>query len=154
VSILFPEAEQPVDQGILRSHADGDHRGSECLLVTEDDAAMRRLLSKMLGRAGYEVLLAADGDEALEIAGSKADAIDLLLTDLIMPGMSGKHLADEFRARHGHIRVLYMSGYADDALGERHLDDSVHFIQKPFGSFELRRKVRDLLDAPDGEGAA
>jgi PAS domain S-box-containing protein len=122
--------------------------GSETILVVEDAAAMRRLLKRILEGSGYRVLLAEDGTKALELA-ERCDSIDLILSDLIMPGMDGKAFTDEFQQRYGPTRVIYMSGYADDYLApHRVLDDSVNFIQKPFGSEDLLALIRNALDSP------
>jgi len=126
--------------------------GSERILVVEDSAPMRRLLQRMLGDSGYDVHLAEDGPAALELAAT-CGRIDLVLTDLVMPGMNGKAFADRFQERFGPTVVVYMSGYADEYLApQRVLEGSVNFIQKPFSHDELLRLVREKLDAPRRTG--
>jgi CheY-like chemotaxis protein len=116
------------------------------ILVVDDDEALQRLLERMLTAWGYAVDVAEDGARALEIASECGEKIDLLLTDLVMPGMNGRALADRFHEIHGPASVLYMSGYADDTLGvHRILDDSSSFIQKPFTSHQLAQKLGEIL---------
>jgi PAS domain S-box-containing protein len=116
------------------------------ILVVEDDVAIRELVSMVLLRHGFRVLLAAGPGEALEIAADPAASIDLLLSDVIMPGMSGKELADRIAAERLGLRVLYMSGYTDDAIA-RHgvLEQGLSLMQKPFTPDALHRKVREML---------
>ena len=126
--------------------------GSETILVVEDSAPMRRLLRRILGDSGYTVHLAEDGPAALELAAT-CGPIDVILTDLVMPGMNGKAFADQFQERFGPTIVIYMSGYADENLAPQQvLEDSVNFIQKPFARDELLVLVREALDAPRQTG--
>jgi len=122
-------------------------RGSETILVAEDDHAVRAVTGEILRRAGYTVIEAASGEEALEAARSHAGRIDLLLTDVVMPGKSAPALAREFAALQGGARVLFMSGYTNDAISQQGLiDRGVNYIEKPFEVATLTRKVRDVLD--------
>jgi PAS domain S-box-containing protein len=147
ISVYLPLVEEPIDSGCARMDSETGVGGFERILVVEDDKAMRQLLWRSLTRRGYSVHLARDGEEALRIAASCQEKIDLLLTDLVMPGMSGRAFADRFQQIHGSAPVLYMSGYADDTLGaHRILDGSVNFIQKPFTTRELARKLRQALE--------
>jgi two-component system cell cycle sensor histidine kinase/response regulator CckA len=124
-------------------------RGHETVLLAEDEEAVRRLATMALERSGYRVIPAADGTAALEAAAAHEGPIDLLLTDVIMPGLNGRELADQFKTIHPETRVLYMSGYAGEALSAQGvLDPSVAFLAKPFVPAELARKVRDVLDGP------
>jgi len=104
------------------------------------------LLAEILEQGGYNVLLASNAEEALHAAG-KAQKIDLVVTDVIMPGASGVELVRELRTSRPDIRVLYLSGYTNDAIG-RHgvLEPGVPFLAKPFRPAELARKVREVLD--------
>jgi CheY-like chemotaxis protein len=123
-------------------------RGTETLLLVEDEPQVRELTHKILTAQGYQVLVAKDGVEALEIAQRHQDHIDLLLTDVVMPRMSGRALADHLRANRPEMRVLYTSGYTDDAIVHHGvLDEGVHFLSKPYDLETLARKVRDVLDA-------
>ncbi len=120
--------------------------GAETVLVVEDEDAVRKLVTRMLVAAGYIVVSAANGDEALALGARYERRIDLLLTDVVMPQMSGRRLAERFGELRPGLSVLYMSGYTDHAL-ENHgvLEPGLFFINKPFSSAELVRKVREAL---------
>jgi signal transduction histidine kinase len=121
--------------------------GGETVLVVEDQPALRRLVVEMLERLGYEVLEAADPARALDLAASRPAAIDLLLTDVAMPGMNGRELAERLRASRPGVRVLYMSGYAEDeVLGKDVVRGAVELIPKPFTVQKLAGRVRKILD--------
>jgi PAS domain S-box-containing protein len=123
--------------------------GHETILLAEDEESVRRLTAMLLERAGYRVIAAADGKAALDAAAAHEGRIDLLLTDVIMPGLNGRQLADRFATIHPEARVLFMSGYAGEALSAQGvLDSSVAFLAKPFVPSELARKVREALDGP------
>jgi PAS domain S-box-containing protein len=122
--------------------------GRESVLVVEDDEGVREVTRRILAQAGYAVLGAADGDEALAVATRHEAPIALLLTDLVMPGGTGPEVAARVSAARPGIRVLFTSGYADSAVLDRaRLDARDAFIAKPFTSEGLLRKVRDVLDA-------
>jgi PAS domain S-box-containing protein len=125
--------------------------GTETVLLVEDEGAVRQLAAHVLREAGYTVLEAGGADEALTAAGRHTGAVHLLLTDVVMPGRSGREVAERLRADRPGLRVVYMSGYTDDAV-VRHgvLAADVRFLQKPFTAASLARKVRDALDAPGG----
>jgi PAS domain S-box-containing protein len=120
--------------------------GAETILLVEDEEGVRQLATMSLRQHGYRVLPAADGNEALKITQEPGVVPDLLLTDVVMPGLSGPDLARRLQERFPRLEVLFMSGYTDDAV-VRHglLDASVSFIQKPYTPVELARKVRDVL---------
>jgi len=121
-------------------------RGTEIILLVEDEHAVRALTRQILLSCGYTVLEAADGAEGLRLATEHRGRIDLLITDVVMPGMGGRELAEQATERHPGLRVLFVSGYTDDAV-IRHgvLREGVHFLQKPFSPFALAVKVRDVL---------
>jgi two-component system, cell cycle sensor histidine kinase and response regulator CckA len=121
--------------------------GNETVLLVEDEDDVRRLAQQALERHGYHVLSASCTDHALQLLRSGDARIDLVLTDVVMPGKSGAELVEQVTEERPGIRVLYMSGYTDDAI-LRHgvLDAGVNFIQKPFAPSDLARKVRDVLD--------
>lgn len=116
--------------------------------MVEDEEPVRRIAERILSAEGYRVLAAADGEEAMDIANQAPGKIQLLLTDVMMPNMKGSELAVKVSERNPGLRVLYMSGYTDDAI-VRHwlLEPDTQFIGKPFNSAALRRKVREVLDA-------
>jgi CheY-like chemotaxis protein len=119
--------------------------GSETILVVEDEETVRNLARRILGRAGYTVLAAASGSEALLVCERHPGAVHLMLTDIVMPQMNGKDLAERLVKLYPTLRVVYMSGYTDDAIG-RVLDPGTHFIAKPFNAADLTRMVREVLD--------
>lgn len=123
-------------------------RGTETILLVEDDEAVRSMIRTVLTRLGYTVLAAAHGEEAMYLFDGNAAAIGLLLADVVMPRMSGRELAERLRNRRPSIRVLYISGYNDDAV-LRHglLANEVALLLKPFTPHALAAKVREVLDA-------
>jgi two-component system cell cycle sensor histidine kinase/response regulator CckA len=123
-------------------------KGTETILLVEDEEAVRTLARTILERYGYKVLDAANGDEALRIAQEfDGNMIHLMLTDVVMPGMSGRELTDRLISLHPKMKVIYMSGYTDNAIVNHGvLEQRVNYIQKPFTSDTLAQKVRDVLD--------
>jgi PAS domain S-box-containing protein len=121
--------------------------GAETILVVEDEEALRNVARRTLETAGYTVLTAADGNEAVLTIAEHAGDIHLVVTDVVMPRMSGRVLAEELAKTRPTLRVLYMSGYTDDAI-VRHgvLDAGTHFLGKPFTAADLARAVREVLD--------
>ena len=127
--------------------------GLETILVVEDEDAVRRLVRSTLERRGYRVLVASSGPEALRIA-SVEPSIDMLVTDLVMPQMSGLEVAKRVREDRPEIRVLFMSGYTDRSLQKTGaLPESTEFMQKPFTPAVLAARVREVLDRADGENS-
>jgi PAS domain S-box-containing protein len=125
-------------------------RGRERILLVEDDPSVRGLAARTLEDLGYAVRAAGSADEAREmVASAGGEPPELLVTDVIMPGDSGRRLAEDLRARLAELRVLFMSGYTDDAVLAHGVSRaSAHFLQKPFTPDGLARKVREVLDAP------
>jgi PAS domain S-box-containing protein len=121
---------------------------NETVLLVEDEPSVRRLASLELRELGYNVMEAAGGDEALELARQRdTEGVDLLLTDVVMPQMSGKELADKIRAAHPRTKVLFISGYTDDVLGQKDITNrDAALLQKPFNRSALAHKVREVLD--------
>jgi len=120
--------------------------GSETVLVVEDEAAIRKLTNLILQKGGYTVLLAESPDAAEQIAGSYPGPIHLMLTDVVMPGMRGPELAERLLRLRPDLRVLYMSGYTDNAIAHhRFLDAGTEFLQKPFTPLALMQKIREVL---------
>ncbi len=122
--------------------------GSEIVLVCEDDPTVRRLAITVLERAGYQVLAAQGGRDALRVAAEWSRPIELLLTDVIMPDMNGKSLAQALRKLHPGLKTLYCSGYPEDVISHRGvLEAGVEFLEKPFSTRELLNRVRQILSA-------
>ncbi|HEX6039833.1 PAS domain S-box protein [Longimicrobium sp.] len=126
--------------------------GSETVLLVEDDEVVRGLLAMFLRRLGYDVVAADGGAQALSLAEAAGAPPQLLLTDVVMPGMSGRELAGAVRARWPEVRVIYMSGYTSEAI-DRHgvLEPGAEFIQKPVAPDTLARRLRDVLGPPPAE---
>ena len=142
---LPPTAEQETTEAREVPKALG---GNETVLLVEDEPQVAELIADALQTSGYTVLQAAHGTQALDIVRSHGQPIHLLLTDVIMPGMNGRELADRVTGLRGDVRTLYMSGYSDDAVLRNGVEAAlVQFIPKPFGMDALRAKIRDVLAA-------
>jgi CheY-like chemotaxis protein len=134
-------AAKPVTQDRARS-------GSETILLVEDEPDLRELTRLVLSAKGYNVVEARNAEDAERLAESDGTKIHLLLTDVIMPGLSGRELAKRILARHSSMRVLYMSGYTYNVIAQGGtLERGVSFLQKPFTPGGLVEKVREVLDA-------
>src|SRR6202521_3109918 len=146
--IYLPRIEQPVAIHAEINQAPLTVRGHETILLVEDAEPLRKLAHMFLKDNGYQVLTAADGSEAQQVAAQNAGPIHLLLTDVVMPGINGRVLAKQLAPRHPAMKVLYMSGYTDSFIaGHGVLEEGVHLLHKPFTEDALMRKVRELLDA-------
>ena len=122
--------------------------GCETVLLAEDEQLVRQLVAETLERLGYSVLAAANGVEALEQLDAHDGSVDLLLTDVVMPGMNGRELAKLVRERRPETRVLFMTGYAEDAVtSDGVLQPGAELLEKPFAAADLGAKVRAVLDA-------
>jgi len=122
-------------------------RGSETILLVEDSGPLRQLARSFLESAGFHVLSAENGEDALEVASRFERNFDLLLTDVVMPGMNGRLLAEHLLPRQPGMKVLYVSGYTDSFIaGHGVLDPGTHLLHKPFTEEVLIRKVREVLD--------
>jgi PAS domain S-box-containing protein len=147
--IYLPRVETPEDgvQGADRPLLPHPSPGTETVLLVEDEEVLRRLAREILSGNGYKVLEAGNGREALLLSEAHRGEIHLLLTDVVMPKMSGRELTERIRPLRPDLRILYMSGYTDDAI-LRHgvLEDGIPFLQKPFTPEGLARKVREVLD--------
>jgi DNA-binding response OmpR family regulator len=123
-------------------------RGGETILIVEDEADVRKLGRQYLEMQGYKVLEAADGASAIQVSNGHTGPIHLLLTDVIMPGMNGRELAQRISSLRTEIKVLYMSGYTENAIGHNGtLDAGITLLQKPFTLPALKAKVREVLDS-------
>src|SRR5712691_11879200 len=146
--IYLPRIDAPVE-GVKTPGSVSVPRGTETVLLVEDAAAVRAVAKQVLERQGYTVLEAPDGDVALHVAHKHRGPIHLLLTDVVMPVLSGRPLAEQLARVRPDIKVLYASGYTDDSV-VRHgiLEAGTAYLQKPFTPDSLARKVREVLDAP------
>ncbi|HKO16672.1 MAG TPA: response regulator, partial [Gemmatimonadaceae bacterium] len=131
-------------------------RGRATVLLVEDDSAIRTLAHRILAANGYTVIDAGSGERALALAAEHASGgIQLLLTDVVLSGMNGRELADRLRVSHPRMRVLYMSGYTDDAVIHRGVTDPTRgLLAKPFTANELTRKVAEVLSRPEPDRGA
>ncbi|MCA9620894.1 MAG: response regulator, partial [Myxococcales bacterium] len=146
--IYFPRVFEPADARPRRASLP-DRVGTETVLVVEDDEMVRRLAERLLRRGGYTVIVAGSGAEALEVSAAHERAIDLLLTDVVMPGMNGRELARRLVAERPGLRVLFTSGYTDNVIAHHGvLDPGVHFLAKPYSLDALMSLVRQILDEP------
>ena len=137
------QAEHPMPQAQL-----SDFRGTETVLLVEDSDAVRHLAERILRGLGYTVLTAIDGRDGLALSASHKGPIDLVLTDVVMPHLSGRQLAELITARRPGVKILYMSGYTDDVIIQKGLHDpSASFIEKPFTTASLAERVRQRLDS-------
>jgi CheY-like chemotaxis protein len=146
VKVYLPRIDQPaaVEAESTRKRAAS---GSETVLLVEDDEMVRSLVREALVRTGYKVMDTSDPLEARRLSGSYRGTIHLLITDVVMPKVSGRELAEELRARRGGMKVLYMSGYTDNAIVNTGiLQKEVAFLQKPFTPAALTQKVREVLE--------
>jgi len=146
--IYFPRVAQPLDVLAKVVPAGPLPRGTETLLVVEDEPSVRHLACRILEAQGYQVLPASDGQDGLRLAREhKGDPIRLVVTDVVMPFMDGKVMAEWLKATHPHLPILFTSGYTDDIITHHGvLDAGVEFLPKPYTPATLARKVRELLD--------
>jgi CheY-like chemotaxis protein len=151
VTVYLPEVvrEEPIAEEESRSLVSGEVTGKETILLVEDEELVRKLAVESLQRYGYTILEAPNGDKALPICQGYQGKIDLLITDLVMPGINGIELARRFRDARPGVPVLLMSGYAEYAV--EHLGDMAdkqYFLQKPITPSNLSRKVREMFSEP------
>jgi PAS domain S-box-containing protein len=147
--IYLPQVEElPEDSGAAGPATMPVRRGAETVLIAEDEDGVRKVVRQMLEKQGYTVLTANGGHEAIQICRSHGGPLQLLITDVVMPRMSGRELADRVRAMRPEIRVLFVSGYTDSAIvHEGELDPGTDLLMKPFTPEQLAAKVRDVLEA-------
>jgi len=150
-TILFPKTTQASEPAVASVEETTAFHGSETILLVEDDDSVRRMTEMMLENIGYIVIPAQGGTEALATMRVKKDEIDLLVTDVVMPQMNGQELAKKLSLMNPKLKVLFLSGYTQDAIGHHGmLDPGVNFLQKPFTSRELLSKIREILNKRSG----
>jgi PAS domain S-box-containing protein len=147
VRIFFPSTSEPITRDPAPDPVEVRPAGDETILVVEDEEQVRAVLEGILRRAGYQVLTASGGAEALSTFSASSTPIHLLLTDVIMPGMSGPVLAQRLQALRPGLEVLFISGYTNDEIDHHGvLDAGTHFLEKPVTPDALTRKIREVLD--------
>jgi two-component system, cell cycle sensor histidine kinase and response regulator CckA len=145
--VYMPQIEAEVGGSVIPHSSSIMQDGNETVLLVEDEEMVRKLASQLLKESGYSVLEASGGDEAMDICKTYQEPIDLLITDVVMPKMSGRDVAAQLKTLHPETRVLFMSGYTDDAIVHHGIVDSdIAFIQKPFSATSLTQKIREVLD--------
>ena len=145
--IFLPRVDEPAEKLKVQETGEELPRGSETVLVVEDDKEVRNLAVRILKRQGYTVLDGSYGDQAFNVCRQHKGRIHLLLTDVVMPGMDGRAISESLSQLHPEMKVLYMSGYTGDAIVHHGiLIEGINYIQKPFTVEDLVRKVREVLD--------
>jgi PAS domain S-box-containing protein len=144
--VYLPTTDAAAPARVSTANSDSTNKGWETVLLVEDEDAVRALAREVLRRNGYVVIEARHGLDALRLAERHPDPIHLLITDVVMPHMSGRELADRFSEVRPAMKVLFMSGYTDHAAMHRHLTPGAAFLQKPFTPETFARKVRSMLD--------
>jgi CheY-like chemotaxis protein len=145
--IYLPRVVEAAETVPQPDRLDAMPRGTEVVLLVEDEPAVRALAARVLRAQGYTVLAAGNGSEALQVIQTHLGVIDLLVTDVVMPEMSGKVLAEHVVRRYPQIRILFISGYTDRAIVHHgRLEPNVTFLQKPFAPLALAQKVREVLE--------
>jgi CheY-like chemotaxis protein len=145
-NVYFPRVQQADAQVTACANAHSVV-GTETILLVEDAVVLRSIAERSLRQRGFRVLVAGNGEEAMRILETHSTPIDLLLTDVVMPLMNGRELAERLKAERPSIEILFMSGYMDDTLHDHGVRDQAAFLQKPFTPEVLVERVREVLDA-------
>ena len=155
VKVYLPRLEAEADEAVADEPDADSLRGSETVLVAEDEDGVRELLRKILTEFGYTVLTARHGRDALMVAGDRSGDMDLLVTDVVMPEMNGRELAETLRDRQPDLKVLYISGYTDDEVVQRGISGrEVAFLRKPFASESSSAGCGECWTPPRSEAAS
>jgi CheY-like chemotaxis protein len=149
VKIYFPRVPAPPPPSYKKPASTKLPTGTETVLVLEDDVSVRHISVRLLRTLGYEVIEAANGDDAKRLISERgAGKIQLLLTDMVMPQMSGRRFADWLRQTSPDTKIIFISGYLEESIHPHdRRDDEMFFLAKPFDSEQLAMKVREVLDA-------
>jgi CheY-like chemotaxis protein len=146
--IYLPRVDQPAESTGAQNRPNSVQRGTETILLVEDDPQLRQLSSSVLAHCGYKMLVASTPEEGIEICRSNHRDIRLLVTDVVMPGMNGRQLAEQIQQVSPNVKVLYISGYTSNAIVHYGvLDPGLSFLPKPFTLSALVAKVREVLDS-------
>jgi two-component system cell cycle sensor histidine kinase/response regulator CckA len=146
-NVYFPMVEIPRENSQKLQTDPEKLKGNETIFLVEDDDEVREVTLSILNYYGYSVLTAKNGKEALHLYKEHDTNIDLLITDVIMPVMNGRELAEELKGKNPSLKVLFFSGHSDDSIVKQGvLDEGLEFIQKPFSHIDLAKKVREVLD--------
>jgi CheY-like chemotaxis protein len=153
-TIYFPRTIETGDGPTAPVGGIATFRGSETILLVEDEEMVRRYTQTVLENNGYTVIAASGGSESLAAIELQKCGVDLLVTDVVMPGMSGRELARKLLGACPTVKVLFLSGYAENAVVQQgELDPGINFLQKPFSSMELLTKTREILNESDRRGS-
>jgi CheY-like chemotaxis protein len=145
--IYFPSEERRVKKRKTKLADESDLKGNETILLVEDDDSVREVTTSALREYGYKVIPASNGEEAIRVYEEHKGKFDMLLTDVVMPLMSGRELAEKLSEKDSKLKILYFSGYTDDSI-VRHgiLSEGMQFIQKPYSHTELAKKIRSIIE--------
>ena len=147
--IYLPPTVEETDNPLVAVQGKAAPRGSETILLVDDEPSIRDIAKIMLEAAGYVVMEASGGEEALSVVSANRGAVALLITDVVMPRMGGSELARRLQESYPRLKVLYVSGYTADVISHRGiLEAGVNYLQKPFKSLDFLTKVREILDMP------
>ena len=145
--IYLPQVDEPPEEMVEKVMKEELPRGSETILIVEDNEEVRKLAMSVLEKQGYNVLEASNGDDALHLPKERKESVHLILVDVVMPGISGRQLVEQFKEVSRDCKVLYMSGYTENGIVHHGiLEKGMNYIQKPFSVDGLARKVREVLD--------
>jgi CheY-like chemotaxis protein len=147
LKIYLPQVNEPLEEMREKVVKDELPRGNETILIVEDEEDVLKLAGRVLSRQGYTVLETTNGGEALKVCREQKEPIHLILTDVVMPQMSGRELIERCREIRQDFKAIYMSGYTDNTITHHGiLEKGMNYIQKPFTIESLTRKVREVLD--------
>ena len=146
-TLFLPQVDDPLEAGVKEGTETRGRGGAETILLVEDEPSVRRLALAVLQSSGYRVIEAANGEDALKALRHEERRIDLVITDIVMPEIGGPELVRHLKPRHPRLKVIYMSGYSEEAASEiGALEENATLIEKPFAVGALARRVREVLD--------
>jgi CheY-like chemotaxis protein len=152
VKIYFPAVNETAIDDVAENIPEKALAGSETILLIEDEEAVRKLVRRTLEKHGYQLLVAASGTEALELAQNYTASIQLVISDVVMPQMGGREVAEQLKAVRPGIQILFISGYTENTMMRGgNVSEGETFLQKPFTPLTLARRVREMLDKATGK---